>query len=128
MRQCNYNAHETWKSLIDKYEVSDYKQDSRNESTNIWNCFRIKETIQDSHIWINEAYNLNLKFKRIKEKYEKDEGEMMSHVFDVLPDEYKPVIVSYNVNISKMACKDIKKESICLCKASLSLNKKQEKQ
>ena len=119
MRQCNYNAHETWKALIEKYEVSNDKQESRNESTNIWNSFRIKDTIQDSHIWLNEAYNLNLNFKKIKEKYEKDKGEMMSPVFDVLPDEYKPVRVSYNVNISKMACKDLKEEIICLCKAEL---------
>ena len=26
IRQCNDNAHDTWKSLIDKYEVPDEKQ------------------------------------------------------------------------------------------------------
>ena len=31
--------------------------------------------------------NLNLNFKKIKEKYEKDEDELKSHVFYVLPDE-----------------------------------------
>ena len=32
--QCDYNAHDTWKSFIDKYEVSDEKQESFNEVTN----------------------------------------------------------------------------------------------
>ena len=42
VRQCNDNAHEAWKVIIDKYEVSDEKQESLNEMTNIWNNFRIK--------------------------------------------------------------------------------------
>ena len=34
---------------------------------------------------------------------------MKAHVFDILPEEYQPVHVSCNVNISNMAYKDIKK-------------------
>ena len=34
VRQCCENAHNAWKSLIEKYEVSDEKQESLNEVTN----------------------------------------------------------------------------------------------
>ena len=33
----------------------------------------------------------------------------MAHIFNVLPEEYKPVRVSCNTNISNMAYKDLKK-------------------
>ena len=84
-RQCNENSHEAWKALIEKYEVPDETQDSLNEVTNIWNNFRIKDTSQDPDIWSNEIFNLNLKFEKIKAKYEKYEDYMKAHVFDVLP-------------------------------------------
>ena len=92
--QCNGNSHEGWKALIDKYEVSYEKQENLIEVTNRWNTFRIKDTSQDPDLWFDEIFNLNLKFKNIKEKYEKDEYEMKAHVFDVLPEEYKPVRLS----------------------------------
>ena len=100
VRQCDENAHDSWKALIDKYEVSDEKQESLNEVTNRWNNYKIKDTSLDPYIWFNEVYNLNIKFKKIKEKYEKDEDELRAHVFDVLPEEYKQFIVSWNVKIS----------------------------
>ena len=127
-RQCNENAHEAQKALIDKYEVSDEKQESLNEVTNRWNSCRINGTIQYPGIWFNELYNLNLKFNKIKEKYERDEYEMKAHEFDVLPEKYKPVRVSCNVNISMMAYKDLKKEIRWFCKTELGRSKKQEKQ
>ena len=34
---------------------------------------------------------------------------MKAHVFDILPEYYKPVHVSYNVDISKMAYKEFNK-------------------
>ena len=71
--QCDENSNESWKDLIGKYEVSDDKQESLNEVTNMCNNCRIKDTSQDPDIWFNELYNLNLKFKKIKSKYEKDE-------------------------------------------------------
>ena len=37
--------------------------------------------------WFNELFNVNLKFKNIKSKYEKDEDKLKSHVFDVLSEE-----------------------------------------
>ena len=41
--------------------------------TNKWNNCNIKDTSLDPDIWFNELYNLDLKFKKIKENYEKDE-------------------------------------------------------
>ena len=52
---------------------------------------------------------LNLKFKRTKAKNIKHEDEMKAHVFYILSEEYKPVRVSWNVNISKMEHKCLKK-------------------
>ena len=34
VRECDNNAHDECKALIDKYEVSDEKQESLNEVTN----------------------------------------------------------------------------------------------
>ena len=75
--------------------------------TNIWINFRIKYTIQDNDIWFNELFIPNLKFKKIKGKYNKDKDELKAHVFDVLSEDYKPVRVSFNANISKMAFKEL---------------------
>ena len=50
VRQCNENAHETWKALIDKYEVSDEKQESLNEMSNRCKNCRINYTSQDPAI------------------------------------------------------------------------------
>ena len=41
----------------------------------------IKDTSQDHNMWFNEIFNLNLKFKKIEEKYDKDESEIKAHVF-----------------------------------------------
>ena len=86
VRQCDENSHDARKALIDKYEVSDEKQESLNEATNKWNNCKTKYTSLYTDIWYNELYNLNLKFKNIKAKYEKDEDERKAHVFDVLPE------------------------------------------
>ena len=53
---------------------------------------------------------------------------MKAHVFDVLPEEYKPVKLYFNVNIFKMAYNDLKKEISWLWKTQLGGSKKQEKQ
>ena len=52
---------------------------------------------------------------------------MKAQVFDVLPEEYKPVRVSCNVKIPKMACKYLKKEIRWFWKTELDGIKKQEK-
>ena len=101
VRQCDENAHEAWKALIDKYEVSDEKQESLNEVTNRWNNCSIKDLIQDPDIWFNELYNLKLNFKKIKARYEKYEDELKAYISDVLSEEYKPFRVSCNINMIK---------------------------
>ena len=35
VRQCDQRAHYAWKELIDKYELSDEKQDILNEASNM---------------------------------------------------------------------------------------------
>ena len=101
VRQCDENAHEARKALIDKYEVSDEKQESLNEVTNRWNNCSIKDLIQDPDIWFNELYNLKLNFKNIKARYDKYEDELKAYISDVLSEEYKPFRVSCNINILK---------------------------
>ena len=66
--------------------MSDDNQDILNEVTKRWNNYRIKDTSQDPDIWFDELYNLNLKFKTIKTKYEKYEDYLKAHVFDFLPE------------------------------------------
>ena len=74
-------------------------------------------------ICFNEVFNLNIKLKNIIEKYDKDEYEQKVHVFEVLPEEYNTVIVSCNVNISKMEFKDLNKEIRWFWKTYLNGNK-----
>ena len=100
--------------------MSDEKHESLNEVANRWNNCKIKDTSLDPEIWFNELYILNLKFKNIKAKYEKDEDELKAHVFYVLAEEYKQVRVSCNVNIAKMEFKDLNKEISWFWKANMS--------
>ena len=51
-----------------------------------WKNCRIKDTSKDPEICFNEIFNLNLNFKKIKAKYEKDEDDLKAHVFDILPE------------------------------------------
>ena len=94
VKQCYENTHESWKALIDKYELLDERKDILNEVTNRWKSCRIKDTSQDPDIWFNELFNLKLKFNKIKVKYDKDEDDLKEHVFDVLPEDYRPVRLS----------------------------------
>ena len=87
VRQCDENTHDIWEELIDKYYLSYKKQESLNKLTSRWNNCKIKDISLDPEIWFNALYNLNLKFKNIKEKYEKDEYELKAYVFDVLHEE-----------------------------------------
>ena len=80
--------------------MSDEKQEGLNEVTNRWNNWRIKDTSQYPDVWFNELFYLNLKFKNIKENYEKDEYGLKAHVFDVLTGNYNPVRVSCDFKIS----------------------------
>ena len=72
-------------------------------------------------------YNLNLKFNNIKAKYEKYEDKLKAHVFNVLPEEYNPFRVSWDVSIGKMGFKELKKEIHWFWKKGLNRRKTQEK-
>ena len=63
------------------------KKESLNEVTNRWNNFRINDTRQSTHICFNGVFNLNLNFKKIKGKYEKNDNYLKASVFDVLPED-----------------------------------------
>ena len=65
--------------------MSDEKQESLNEAKNRRNNCKIKDNSIDPYIWFTEIYNLNLKFKKIKSKYEKYEDELKEHFFNILP-------------------------------------------
>ena len=52
---------------------------------------------------------------------------MKAHFFDAFPEDYKPIRVSYNVNISNMAFKDVKKDIHWFWKTDLNGSKKKEK-
>ena len=65
--------------------MSDENLDIINEVTNWWKTCSIKDTSHEPDIWFNKPYYLYLKFRKIKETYEKYEDEMKSHVFDILP-------------------------------------------
>ena len=56
---------------------------------------------------VHELFDLNLRLKKIKSKCDKYKYELKAHVFDVLSEDYKPVRVSFNANISKMAFKEL---------------------
>ena len=106
VKQYDKNAHYAWKALIHRYEVSNENQDTLNEVTNRWNNCSIKDTSQDTDIWFNDLFNLNLKFKKIKAGYEKYEDEHKEHFFDVLPENKiqswypaTPIHQRWNLNI-----------------------------
>ena len=107
--------------------MPDEKQESLNEFTNRWNNCRIKDTSQDPYIWFNDIFNLSLKFKNIKAKYDKDGYDLKAHIFDVLPEDYKPMILSCYSNISKMEFKDLRREISWCWKTELNGNKTQGK-
>ena len=53
------NAHDAWKDLIDKYEVSDEKRESLNEVRNWWNNCKIEDTgLVDPDIWFQTRYTI----------------------------------------------------------------------
>ena len=83
VRKCDENAHESWKSLIDNYEVADENQDSLNEVTNMWNNCRIKDTSKIPDIWFNELYKLSLNVhsssRRSKQSMEKIKTKLKAH-------------------------------------------------
>ena len=54
VRKCDENEHDAWKELIDKYEVSNEKQEILNKVTDMWNNCKIKDTSLYPDIWFND--------------------------------------------------------------------------
>ena len=54
VRNCYENSQDELKALVDKYEVSDQKQEILNEVTKRWNNCKTKDTILDPDIRFNE--------------------------------------------------------------------------
>ena len=73
--------------------------------------FRIKDKSQDPITWLNELHNINLNLNNIMGRYDRDEDEIKGHMFDILPEEYKPVHIYCSVNTNKMAYRDLKKKN-----------------
>ena len=57
VRHYNDNSHEAWKALMEKYDVSDEKQESLNDVTNKWNACRINDTSQEPDMRFDELFN-----------------------------------------------------------------------
>ena len=68
------------KEAIFGYEVSNENKEILNEVTKRLNNCSIKEKSQDPNIWFNRLFNLILKFKKIKARYEKDRDDQKAHV------------------------------------------------
>ena len=65
---------------------------------------RSRKKSQDQAIWFHELFNLNLKFKKIKRKYEKEKYEIKAHVFEIdlnitKPWEYPAMSTSWWCNL-----------------------------
>ena len=71
---------------------------------------------------------MNLRFNKIKANYEKYEDELESYLFNVLPEEYKQVRVSFNVNITNMGFKDLNKDICWFWKTDLNGRNTKEKE
>ena len=89
--EANENAHEAWKLLLNKYAVSDEKQESLTDVTKEWNSAKLASVRVDPDDWFSTLFRINKKFGKIKTQYEKDDDAMKAHVLVNLPDEYKPV-------------------------------------
>ena len=81
-RQWNENVNEACKALVEKYDVSDDKQESLNEVTDIWNNSSIRYTSKYPDIWSNEWFNFNLKLNKIRVKYDNYGDYIKAQVFD----------------------------------------------
>ena len=88
------NAHLAWKILLNKFEVSEQKQESLTDVTMEWAACKLLSTKMDPDNWFSELYHINQKFRKIKPEYEKDEDSIKAHVISNLPEEYKAVCTS----------------------------------
>ena len=106
--EADEKAHKAWEILINKYEVSDAKQESLTDVTKEWNSAKLEGVQVDPDDWFSTLYRINKKFGKIKPEYEKDDDAMKAHVVVNLPDEYKAVRTNLSMN-SEYTYSDYKK-------------------
>ena len=66
--------------LLNKYKVSDEKQESLTDVTMEWSACKINGTKDNLDTWFSELYRIIEKFKNIKREYKKDEVSIKAHV------------------------------------------------
>ena len=54
--EANENAHEAWKLLLNKYEVSDEKQESLTDVTKEWNSAKLESVRIDPDDWFSKLF------------------------------------------------------------------------
>ena len=92
------DAHKAWKILLNKYEVSNEKQESLTDVTIERGACTLDGTRTDPDLWFSELFRINSKFDRIKKEYKKDEDSIKAHVITWLPDEYKTICANFYMN------------------------------
>ena len=98
IQEADGDAHEAWKLLLDKYDVSSVKQISLTDVTEEWNNSRLRSTRVDPDDWFTYLYRVNLNFKKIKEEYGKDDEQIKAHVLVNLPEEYEAIQTNLCMN------------------------------
>ena len=92
------DAHKAWKILLNKYEVSNEKQESLTDVTIEWGACTLDGIRTDPDMWFSELFRINEKFEKIKVEYKKDEDSIKAHVIACLPEEYKLVKTNLYMN------------------------------
>ena len=98
IQEADGDAHEAWKLLLDKYDVSSEKQISLTDVTEEWNNSRLRSTKVDPDDWFTYLYRVNVRFKKIKTEYGKDDDQVKAHVLVNLPEEYKAIQTNLRMN------------------------------
>ena len=108
-----------WNSILKKYHTKASSNEDLLEATESWkNCQLDKNTDPDD--WFTKLYMLNKIFKDIKSTYEKDEFEIMSHIYAHLPEEYKPLKTIVRLQWATMNLENLKEEIIKFWKNDLN--------
>ena len=108
IQEANEVAHLAWKILLNKYEVSDEKQESLTDVTEEWNSSSLRSTKIDPDDWFSVLFLINSRFEKIKKEYKKDDDSMKAHVLVNIPAEFEMVKTSLYMN-SKYTYADYKK-------------------
>ena len=98
IQEADGDAHEAWKLLLDKYDVSSEKQISLTDVTEGWNNSRLRSTKVDPDDWFTYLYRVNARFRKIKTEYGKDDDQVKAHVLVNLPEEYKAIQTNLRMN------------------------------